>query len=97
MMSGCFNYFAYFHQYPVIFFGQPKFDDDKLKRLDDAVEFVESYLEHGYIAGSTLSIADIAVVVTLSTMEAFGHNLEKFPKVHCEQNNSEILQYYSWL
>ncbi len=63
-----------------MFAGQP-IDEAKLKRLDDAVGYAESYLDQGYIAGSTLSIADITVIVTLSNMEAVGYKFDQFPKV----------------
>jgi len=67
--------------YPVLFADQPAFSEDKLKRIDEALEFLDTYLEHGYVAGGQLTIADVSVVATLSTMEAVGQDFSRFPKV----------------
>jgi len=45
------------------------------------LDFLDTYLEHGYVAGGQLTIADVAVVVTLSTFEAIGQDFSRHPKV----------------
>jgi len=69
---------AYF---PVLFADQPAFSEDKLKKIDEALDFLDTYLEHGYVAGGKLTIADVSIVVSLSTMEAAGQDFSRLPKV----------------
>lgn len=50
--------------------------------MDQALEYLEVYVSSsGFVAGNELTIADFAVVSSLSTMEGFGHDFVKFPKV----------------
>ena len=64
--------------------------------MDTVLGFTEAYLaKTRYIAGDTFTIADFTVIATLSTAEAFGHNLDKFPKVkaYLEKCKGEIKDY----
>ncbi|OXA59715.1 Glutathione S-transferase 1, isoform D [Folsomia candida] len=69
---------AYF---PVLFFGASTFPPDKMKKLEEALGYLEIYLENGYVAGNFLSIADFSVVATVSTILAAGQKIHQFPKV----------------
>jgi glutathione S-transferase len=49
-------------------------DADKLAKLDQAFEFLNKFLEgHNWLAGSNITIADFAVVVTVSLTEVSIH------------------------
>nr|CAD7259412.1 unnamed protein product [Timema shepardi] len=55
--------------YPVIFNGA-EFEPEKLAKLEEAVQFLDKFLEgQQWVAGSNLTIADISIVVTLSSAE----------------------------
>nr|CAD7406795.1 unnamed protein product [Timema cristinae] len=69
--------------YPVIFNGA-EFDPEKLAKLEEAVQFLDKFLEgQQWVAGSNLTIADISIVVTLSSAEVLGYsvNPSKYPNV----------------
>jgi len=67
--------------YPMMF-GGASFDAEKGKKLDEALGFVETFLkDDSYVAGNNLTIADFAVISSLSTIDAVGHDLSAFPKV----------------
>nr|CAD7423568.1 unnamed protein product [Timema monikensis] len=69
--------------YPVIFNGA-EFDPEKLAKLEEAVQFLDKFLEgQQWVAGSNLTIADISIAVTLSSAEVLGYsvNPSKYPNV----------------
>lgn len=68
-------------KYGVCFFGVPKLSEADLKRLDEALGFLEIYVKDGFVAGKKFTIADVTVAITVSVIEAFGHDLAPFPKV----------------
>uniref|UniRef100_A0A1B6K0S6 Uncharacterized protein n=1 Tax=Homalodisca liturata TaxID=320908 RepID=A0A1B6K0S6_9HEMI len=67
--------------YPMFFGGAP-FDEEKKKKLDEAFGFLDNFLNtNKCVAGDTYTLADIAVVVTVSTAEVVGYDVSKYPKV----------------
>lgn len=58
-------------------------DADKLKRLEEGIGFLNTFLEeHKYVAGDNLTIADLAIYSTLSTFPVLiGINFKSFPNV----------------
>lgn len=68
-----------------------KLEDDKLKNLENAFGFLNTFLEgHTYVTGEALTLADIAIFCTVSTILVTEYDLEKFANVarwyaHCEQ------------
>ena len=56
-------------------------NQDKLENLNEALGFLEVYVKDGYVAGSRLTIADHAVIASLSTIDSVGHDLSKFVNV----------------
>jgi len=78
--------------YPIMFAKQP-YDEEKAKKLDEALELTEGFLgDNNYIAGNNITIADFAVIASLTTIESVGHDLSKFPKVqaYIERCKNEI-------
>ncbi|KAK5650012.1 hypothetical protein RI129_001041 [Pyrocoelia pectoralis] len=70
------NYF-----YPVMFAGQ-SFDPDKLTKLHDAVKFFDTFLEgHDYAVGNNLTVADLSLVSTVSTIDAMEVDLSSYKNV----------------
>ncbi|CAD7084917.1 unnamed protein product [Hermetia illucens] len=58
-------------------------DPEKLKRLEEAFGFLNTFLEsRKYAAGDSLTLADISLVVTVSTIELLKEfDINKYPKV----------------
>lgn len=68
-------------QYPVMFGGAP-FDEAKKQRLDDALQFFNTFLEgKEWAAGPKVTIADHSLAASVSTMDAVGYSLDKYPNV----------------
>ncbi|SPP80476.1 glutathione S-transferase D2-like [Drosophila guanche] len=59
-------------------FGSP----EAFKKLGTGFEFLNTFLEgQKYVAGSQLTIADISILATISTIEAVDFDLTKYPNV----------------
>lgn len=66
--------------YPM-FMGQ-EVDPENVKKLEEKVQLLETIMgENDFIAGSHLTIADFAIVTSMSTAEMFGFDLSPFPKI----------------
>jgi len=67
--------------YPQIFAKAPA-DPEKLKKLEEALGWFNTYLEgQKYAAGDNLTLADISLTATVSTMELAKIDLSKYPNV----------------
>ncbi|KAB0802678.1 hypothetical protein PPYR_04864 [Photinus pyralis] len=63
------------YYYPVIFAGK-SFDPAMLSKLQDAVKFLDVFLEgHEYAIGDKLTLADLSLVTTVSTLHAMEFDL----------------------
>lgn len=68
-------------QYPVIF-GGASYDPAKLTKIEEAFKFFDIFLEgQEYSAGNQLTLADISLVVTVSTFEVVGFDLSPYKNV----------------
>jgi len=68
--------------YPVMFGGVKKSDPEEMKKLMEALGWLEGYLNVSeYVAGSTLTVADISIATTVSTAEACGIDFSAFPRL----------------
>ncbi|XP_015522786.2 uncharacterized protein LOC107226476 [Neodiprion lecontei] len=75
-----YNAFAEYF-YPTIFGNAPA-DPVKREKIDQALEFLDKFLEgQKYAAGKTLTIADLALAVTVSNFEVMNLDLSKFKNV----------------
>lgn len=67
-----------------------KIDEEKYKDHGKALGFLNTFLEgHTYVAGETLTIADIVIFASVSTSRAMAFDMESYPNVvrwyaHCE-------------
>jgi len=69
------------YYYPQIF-AKAAANPDLLKKLEDAVGFLDKFLENStYVAGETLTLADISLVATVSTLDVAAFDLSKYPNV----------------
>uniref|UniRef100_A0A1B6EXA4 Uncharacterized protein n=1 Tax=Cuerna arida TaxID=1464854 RepID=A0A1B6EXA4_9HEMI len=69
------------YYYPVMF-GGGSYDNEKKKTLDDAFGYLDLFLKDGkWVAGDNLTLADIALVATVSSAEAVGYEVSKYPNV----------------
>ncbi|BES94430.1 unnamed protein product [Nesidiocoris tenuis] len=67
--------------YPMIFGGAP-YDEEKAKKLDEAYKFLDLYLgQSEWAAGDNLTIADLALVASVSTAEACDWDVNKYPNI----------------
>nr|AFM78644.1 glutathione S-transferase delta 1 [Aphis gossypii] len=67
--------------YPWIFAGVPK-SDDKEKKIHDALAFLEIFLgSSAWAAGDSVTVADIALVASISTFEAVDIDLKKYANI----------------
>lgn len=69
------------YYYPQLFAKAPA-NPENFKKLEDAVGFLNTFLEgQKYAAGETLTVADISLVATISTFDVSGFDLTKYPNV----------------
>lgn len=67
--------------YPQIF-GGGKADEVQLKKLEEALVFFNTFLEgHKYAAGHKLTLADLSLVATVSTIDVAGISLKNYPNI----------------
>ncbi|KAH8382062.1 hypothetical protein KR009_001642, partial [Drosophila setifemur] len=79
-MGTLYDSFANYY-YPLFRTGQPGTPED-FKKIETAVGFLNTFLEgQDYVAGDHLTVADIAILATISTFEAVDFDLSKYPNV----------------
>lgn len=79
-MGTLYQRFADYY-YPQIFAKAPA-NPDNLKKIEDAFGFLDTFLDgQTYAAGDSLTLADIALVVTVSTFEVAGFDFNKYANV----------------
>ncbi|XP_059058524.1 glutathione S-transferase 1-1-like [Achroia grisella] len=67
--------------YAQVFSGGPP-DEEKLKELEDALKFLDTFLEgQEYLAGSQLTVADLSTVATISTFELSVFDFKKYSNI----------------
>ncbi|CAH2040852.1 unnamed protein product, partial [Iphiclides podalirius] len=67
--------------YPQIF-GGALADDALLGKLNEALEFLNTFVEGGeFAAGPGLTLADLSLVATVSTIDAAGVSLQEYPNI----------------
>lgn len=79
-MGTLYQKFADYY-YPQLFAKAPA-DPEKFKAMETAMGFFNNFLEgNKYAAGNELTVADISLVATISTYDAAGFDLSKYPNV----------------
>ncbi|GAB0096826.1 uncharacterized protein DMENIID0001_123940 [Sergentomyia squamirostris] len=79
-MGTLYQRFAEYY-YPALFAKAP-LNPDNYKKMEEAVGFLNTGLEgQKYAAGDTLTIADLALVATISTYDGFKFDFSKYPNV----------------
>ncbi|XP_049856687.1 glutathione S-transferase 1-1-like [Schistocerca gregaria] len=69
------------YYYPVVFAGA-SYDPEKLKKLEEAYEFLNKFLEDNeWVAGNSITIADYSLMASVSTAEVIGFDIKKYAKV----------------
>uniref|UniRef100_A0A1B6GEQ0 Uncharacterized protein n=1 Tax=Cuerna arida TaxID=1464854 RepID=A0A1B6GEQ0_9HEMI len=67
--------------YPIMFFGAA-FNEENKKKLDDAFGFLDKFLEDStWVAGDNYTVADYAIVASVSTADIVGYEVDKFKNV----------------
>lgn len=78
--------------YRPIVFQKKEADPEVAKKVEAGLEMFNTLLEgKKYAAGDNITIADLAIVATVSTMEIFNFPIDKFPNVarwlkDCKEN-----------
>ncbi|XP_030035463.2 glutathione S-transferase 1 [Manduca sexta] len=69
------------YYYPQLFGGAPAVEAD-LEKLKEGLQFFNTFLEgRKYSAGEELTLADLSLVATISTIDAAGIGLKEYPNV----------------
>nr|AFJ75818.1 glutathione s-transferase D2 [Sogatella furcifera] len=68
--------------YPHMFGGAP-LEEEKKKKLGDALVFLDGFLEKSpFVAGENLTLADLAIVASISTIEAVEYDLSPYKNIN---------------
>lgn len=80
-MNGLLNeHILIFCQFPYWFAGAPT-EEAKLTKALEAVGFLETFLQGSkFVAGSTLTLADLSIVVSITTFQKL-IDFAKYPKI----------------
>ncbi|KAM7359481.1 uncharacterized protein ACRADG_013004 [Cochliomyia hominivorax] len=79
-MGTLYKSFADYY-YPQLFAKAPA-DPEMFKKMEAAFDFLNTFLEgHEYAAGDTLTVADFALLATVSTFEVANFDFSKYPNV----------------
>lgn len=69
------------YYYPILFAGAPK-DDAKFGKIGVAFDFLNKFLEgENYVAGNHLTIADLALIATVSNFEVMNYDVAQYKNV----------------
>nr|ABV82355.1 IP20147p [Drosophila melanogaster] len=87
-MGTLYESFAKYY-YPLFRTGKPGSDED-LKRIETAFGFLDTFLEgQEYVAGDQLTVADIAILSTVSTFEVSEFDFSKYSNVSRWYDNAK--------
>jgi len=79
-MGTLYDSFAKYY-YPLFHTGKPGSDED-FKNIETSFGYLNIFLEgQDYVAGDQLTVADIAILSTVSTFDIFDFDLSKYPNV----------------
>ncbi|XP_054726906.1 glutathione S-transferase E14-like [Anastrepha obliqua] len=81
-MGTLYKSFADYH-YPRLFFNSEEpFDPELFKKMEAAFDLLNTFLEgNNYVAGDQLTLADLAILTTVSTIDVSGFDISKYPNV----------------
>ena len=87
-MGTLYQSFANYY-YPQVFAKAPA-DPEAFKKIEAAFEFLNTFLEgQDYAAGDSLTVADIALVATVSTFEVAKFEISKYANVNRWYENAK--------
>lgn len=71
----------------MIFGGAPDYDPAARTKIDDAFKFLDIFLENSeFLAGDKLTIADLALVATVSTFDVLSYDISGYKNVNIWYN-----------
>uniref|UniRef100_A0A0K8S887 Glutathione S-transferase 1 n=1 Tax=Lygus hesperus TaxID=30085 RepID=A0A0K8S887_LYGHE len=83
-------YQRFFDLYPPMMFMGASWDKEKAEKLDEAVKMLEEYLTRNkWAAGNQMTLADISLLASVSTLEAVNYDFSKYPKIMAWSENSK--------
>nr|WBT60791.1 glutathione S-transferase [Zeugodacus cucurbitae] len=75
-------YQAFFDAYVLKYLFQKPIDAEKVKKIDSAFEFLNTFLEdQTYVAGDALTLADLSLLATVSSYEVAEYDFSKYANV----------------
>ncbi|CAK9795852.1 Glutathione S-transferase 1, isoform C [Anthophora plagiata] len=75
--DACTLYKAFADCYYPIFFAKEAKNPAKVSSVDAALTFLDKFLEgQDYVAGKSMTLADLSIVATVSTIEIVGHDIK---------------------
>lgn len=79
-MGTLYNRFYAYYLFPLVNETQP--DEKKLEELNEAIGFLEYFLtDKKFFVSYKLTIADLILLATVTTIEAFGYDFSSYPNV----------------
>ncbi|XP_076630711.1 glutathione S-transferase 1-1-like [Colletes latitarsis] len=70
------------YYYPVVFGKTKDYDPEKYAKLQSAFEVLDAFLEgQDYVTGRNMTIADLALVATVTTAEVMDFDTDSYPNV----------------
>jgi len=93
--DGCTLYSSFAaYYYPQVFGGAPP-NAEKLAELKKSLSYLETFLgDKKYVTGDQLTLADLSLVATISTLELIDLKFEDWPKVSAWLGRLKQLPYY---
>ncbi|KAH8290470.1 hypothetical protein KR054_003476 [Drosophila jambulina] len=80
---------------PLLFNGEVTLPQKHVDAVTEVYDFVETFLEHDYLAGDQLTIADFSLVSTITSIGVFQElDLAKYPKIAAWLERLKELPYY---
>ncbi|KAH8409861.1 hypothetical protein KR222_011015 [Zaprionus bogoriensis] len=103
-------YHSFLGYYSPQFFLRTPADPEEFKKVETAFDFLNTFLERqDYVAGNTYTVADIAILGTVSTFAAMDFKLSNYPNVKrwyenaqretpgWEENQAGIVEMKQWI
>lgn len=75
-------YQAFYDTYIIRFLSNKPIDEEKIKKIETAFEFLNTFLEgQTYVAGDSLTLADISLLATVSSFDVAKYDFSKYANV----------------
>ncbi|XP_015436976.1 PREDICTED: glutathione S-transferase 1-1-like [Dufourea novaeangliae] len=78
--------------FPVIFYGRDFINEDDVQAMEKSCELLNTFLEDSeFVAGDTLTIADLAISTTICVLQCFGFDIGRYDNIAAWYNRCKEL------